>query len=476
MSELVANNAVQKVEKLLNRAKFDEIGTFSEKSVTVQPSETGKLIPRFWTEIIKHQESAALEGCLIVMVRIPDNDPSLDTMYKCDLLISSRDLNECNFRKLLGNCLLSHSSNVYIEVSDLTLRGSERLMALLRDFQSLFDNRIVVVLVSKLSCVSSKVFSRFTAVTIESDYVETAPKHENKKRKFSPSHERESDEWKIKFEESEKKRKEMEESVSKFRHLESEHNKLENDYESLKNDLLISKSKMEEKDLALSKEAADNRSKLEDERKGKREEAAELQEEHEALLNESDAKYKNLEEEFNDLKKKLVNVQSEIDEHKLLEDKLNKVNTELKDENKQLGDEILKLKKNDTVGAESSSDVVNDNLGDENGARSSKSMEASDSEITKENVELIKNKISRIKAKCPSAGSHEILRKCFKKLHFDVKFSNKLYCDDSFVCTMHIIEIDDGYEQLINKKWVGNGKSKKIAKMEAFLSFIKCME
>ena len=145
MTELVARSSVQKVEKFLNRAKFDDLGDFSEKSVTVQPSsiKKNKLIPRFWSEITKCQESETCDECLIVALRIPDDDQCLD-LYNCDLLITARDLNECNFRKQLGKCLLTDNSTIYIEISNLTIRGSERLIAILRDFKALFDNRVCV--------------------------------------------------------------------------------------------------------------------------------------------------------------------------------------------------------------------------------------------------------------------------------------------------------------------------------------------
>ena len=491
MTELAARSSVQKVEKFLNRAKFDELGEFHEKSVTVQPSsrKKGKLIPMFWSEITKYQESETCDECLIVALRISDDDHSLD-FYNCDLLITARDINECNFRKQLGKCLLTENSTVYIEISNLTIRGSDRLMAILRDFKALFDNRVCVVLISNLSCVSSKVFSRFAVREIDVETAET-PKNASKKRKASPSDE---SELLSKLEESENVvlvlRKEMQLSGSQFRNLETLHEKLQQEYEAVKNEAATShskNSKMEDKLQAMIKEQAVNQSKMEEERDILRRQTddmiTKMKEKHDAAVNESNFNHKRLVEELDDLKKINVDVQSEIEEYKLKETDLNKVNIELKEKNEHLEDEMLKLRNNVNVGVESVPDVDN-NLAErrpllkENETRQSNSTEAvnMDLEISRERAQLIKMKISKIRAECHTAGSHEILRKCFKKLVCDVKFSHKPYCEDSFVCTMKIVEIDQGYENFTKVKWEGKGKSKKIAKREAFLSLIKSIE
>ena len=491
MTELLARSSVQKVEKLLNRAKFDELGDFCEKSVTVQPStrKKGKLVPRFWGEITKCQESKTCDECLIVALRIPDDDQSL-YLYNCDLLITARDINDCNFRKQLGKCLLNENSTMYIEVSNLTIRGSDRLMAILRDFQALFDNRVCVVLISKLSCVSSKVFTRFTAREIE---IETAdpPKNASKKRKSSLSDE---SDLLSKLEESENVvlvlRKELQLSGSQFRNLETLHEKLQQEYEVVKNEAAAShskNSKLEDKLQATIKVQAVNKSKMEEERDILRVEAdamiTKMKEKHDAEVSESKSNQKKLVEELVDLKKKNVDVQSEIEEYILKETLLNKVNIELKEKHEHLEDEMLKLRNNVEAVVEPIPDVDNNiaersSLEKENETRPSNSTGAvnMDPEIGTERAQLIKLKISKIRAECPTAGSHEILRKCFKKVHYDVKFSSKPYCEDSFVCTMQIVEIEQGYESLTKCKWEGKGKSKKIAKKEAFLSLLKSIE
>ena len=96
---------------------MDEIGNFDSESKTVQPkTSTKQHPPNFWNKILRAcDRPSGPQNCLIVTLFAPKNM----LLYKCDLLISSEDLNNCFFYKQLGRCLLKESPVIYINVSNV---------------------------------------------------------------------------------------------------------------------------------------------------------------------------------------------------------------------------------------------------------------------------------------------------------------------------------------------------------------------
>ena len=145
ISKVKARAAVKNVVIFIKKAQEDELGSFSLKSSTSQP--TARFMsepPEFWKEILKHCDSRSDDGCLIVSL----TEEKKRCLYKCDLLISSDDLNSCTFHKQLSRCLLKKKSVIYIDALKLTIRGHERALNILRDCKALFDDRVWLILLS----------------------------------------------------------------------------------------------------------------------------------------------------------------------------------------------------------------------------------------------------------------------------------------------------------------------------------------
>ena len=103
------------------------------------------------------------------------------------------------------------------------------------------------------------------------------------------------------------------------------------------------------------------------------------------------------------------------------------------------------------------------------GNKAAKDVVKINSEIAKQ----MKLKIYEVEEKWADAGPCEILKRCFNKFEFSVKFSDKVYSRDMFVCTLKIDGIDDGFEQCMERCWIGKENSKKLAKKNAFILFLK---
>ena len=142
--------AVESVTNFIKRAKADELGNFPNKSRTSQPSNmSGGIEPDFWKEFVQYSEEHSGES---LVFSVPGQQ-NLSTLFKCDLLLSSVDLNSCYFHQKLGKCMIKNNSVIYIEVDKLSIRGSERLLGIVSDMKKLFDGRCWVILLkpSKIS-------------------------------------------------------------------------------------------------------------------------------------------------------------------------------------------------------------------------------------------------------------------------------------------------------------------------------------
>ena len=100
----------------------------------------------YWEQVLNLRNDISQLTSVIVSVSFC----GLDEMefYQCDLLLTSADINRCNFRRQLGTSLLKDNCIIYVEVSKLTVRGETRLLGLLRDLKRLFSKRVLLVLFS----------------------------------------------------------------------------------------------------------------------------------------------------------------------------------------------------------------------------------------------------------------------------------------------------------------------------------------
>lgn len=77
------------------------------------------------------------------------------------LVISSSDLNSCSFAKGLANILFQDRCNIFIETSNLSKGGQNRLKLIIDDMLALFDNRVRIILCGKKSCLEEVTEKRF---------------------------------------------------------------------------------------------------------------------------------------------------------------------------------------------------------------------------------------------------------------------------------------------------------------------------
>ena len=165
--------AVESVTKFIKRAKADELGNFPTKSRTSQPSNmSGGIEPEFWKDFVKYSEENSGES---LVFSVPGQQ-NLSALFKCDLLLSSVDLNSCYFHQKLGKCMIKNNSVIYIEVDKLSIRGSERLLGIVSDMKKLFDGRCWVILLKPSKICLAKEVSDL----IDVSWVEVAPPPQKK--------------------------------------------------------------------------------------------------------------------------------------------------------------------------------------------------------------------------------------------------------------------------------------------------------
>ena len=177
----VVDDSVHSVTEFLHKGKTDELGEFASKSRTTQPRSNRRATPapKFWKHIVNAAECHT-GGSLIISISVEN----CSDHYKSDLLLSSDDLNSCNFHKKLAKCLVKETSVVYIEVNKTTIRGSARLLSILKDVKQLFDSRIWVVLITGEKPLSDDV-SKLVDFSLSDKFLESSLPPPSKKRKVN---------------------------------------------------------------------------------------------------------------------------------------------------------------------------------------------------------------------------------------------------------------------------------------------------
>ena len=137
---------IQSVMRFLYKGQCDVIGKLEEvsKAKVHAARNNAAGTPLYFSEFEKFLEGRSKECAVIVSVE----KEKFRSYFKSDLVLSSKDINECDFSFLLGTCLAEKSSNIYIECDDLNRRGLQRLLAILKDITSYFDRRVCIFLVT----------------------------------------------------------------------------------------------------------------------------------------------------------------------------------------------------------------------------------------------------------------------------------------------------------------------------------------
>ena len=133
--------------KFLFLGKADSRGEFTEssKSKEKKPLSSSLITPSYYSEMKSYFETDSSESVIIVSI----SNIKFSEVYKCDLNLTSRDLNYANFSLQLASCLTLPSSTIFIECSNLKKRGLMRLVEILKRLKALFDNSVRVILTSE---------------------------------------------------------------------------------------------------------------------------------------------------------------------------------------------------------------------------------------------------------------------------------------------------------------------------------------
>lgn len=141
------NDSIDRVSALLLKGKKDELGDFKLKSKTEQPNTCSfqATPPEYWVKISAFANSEHTGRCLVASVQ---DENSCIEYFKSDLFLSGNDFNECYFHKRLANCLVKERCTIYMMMTELSIRGRERLISLLRDCRKILDERCWIIIVS----------------------------------------------------------------------------------------------------------------------------------------------------------------------------------------------------------------------------------------------------------------------------------------------------------------------------------------
>ena len=388
--------AISKVDGILKKAKFDECG------VSMKPVSTNKQIeyrkldeePDYWQRILTVQKCSSQMSCVIATMTLRG---SLE-FYACDLLVSSENLTNGNFRKQFGNCLLKESCVIYFEVTNITPRGQSRLISLLEGCKELFDKRVVLVIYSETSM--PRIIADFSQVTIElSKYPNHSKKLKLGKSSTAPL---ETSEFRLNLEQ------EVINARSEIARLEAE---LATDSESI--DKLTSENVQLKFDL-------------------------------DACRNELTITLKRAEDQKEALLLKETELASALEQ--------------------------LKEKEGSPLDDNSSVDIVGSATGIRaDGGNYSK---VKDKEI----FEKLKSRLNQVEEVFVDASPMEIVRRTLVDFQFNVSFSGKILAKDDFNCTVRIISIERDLLYYMNTEWIGKGRSKRLAKYDAFKNLLYNMK
>ena len=407
VTKVQARMAVQDVNQLLLKTKSDELGAFTGSSKTSFAKTFTK--PSFWKEISNELHSGRKE-CFVVSFGNNKN-----VFYDCDLLISSTDLNSCDFSLQFSKCLLMDKSTIYIDVSDISIRGKQRLMGLLRDMKKFFDQRVLIILSQKNSSELPSSLADYVELYFDvSTEISSPPVSKRSKVCSSPVDQDKNTEEDIHYNESLDNHK-----------IGSQYKELKANLDKLRNDLV-------HKDIEL--------------------------ENLQAVSSEMKNRIENLEAENSKLKNDLADEVGKTKHHeKIIEDRENIIKS-VKAQNSVLKETISHLDK--SVNCETRTEVSNNVT----------------PHIERNLSRDIKSELSIAERKHPNAGPCEILHTVLKQLRCFATFSDKKYCKDVFHCTVQINDIDKGFEHLKNTPWKGSGQSKKQAKNDALLSCVRALK
>ena len=456
-------DAVESVTKFMHKAKADIIGDFPSKSRTVQPSTDMRAkAPEFWKDIVNYSDIHT-GGCLTVSISGQINIAASD--YKCDLLLSSDDLNSCYFHRKLARCMINERFVMYIEVTKLTIRGSERLLGMLKDCRKLFDSRCWIILLTGKNTLSQDI-TKLVDLSLSEDMTESLAPSSKKFKNNNYEISSKTDELKTMNEKLNASKNDvvrfqvqLQEVIGNESKLLSENQELKKKLDGFKTVIDIRNNDIKQLDIQL----------------------------QEAIVNES-----KLLSENQELKKKLDEFKTVID---IGNTDIKQLDIQLKDstekiaglsfKNKALSNEVQKLRSLGNCQAKSLPDVSESNSpqtvpnATQTSPKKQTKIKQQHTKLDKKTMEVeiskkLKLKILEIEEKFVNAGPAEILHRSCNKFEYEAKFSVKLNVSDNYICTLKIKSCD--LEQYSRNNWEGRGRSKAVAKADAMLSLLNTIK
>ena len=94
----------------------------------------------------------------------------------------------------------------------------------------------------------------------------------------------------------------------------------------------------------------------------------------------------------------------------------------------------------------------------------------------KATFEKLKLRLNQIQENFVDSSPMEIVRRTLVDFQFNVSFGGKILAKDDFTCTVKIITIERDLLCYINTEWIGKGRSKKLAKYDAFKNLLSDMK
>ena len=492
---------VEEVMKFLFMAQADNRGGFKEISKSKdKKSLSSSVPPSYYSEMNSYFENNSSESVIIVSI----SNINLSEVYKCDLMVTSRDLNYSDFSLQLANCLNLPSSTIAMECSNLNKRGLMRLLAFMKKMKLLFDSRVRVILISATELPVE--VDEFCAIDFSSS--ESPCKKAKLNLPSKVNEDENSKSYKIKsFAENDSRSSENRYLIEEMKtlkcnkdSLELNHNRLQVEYDKMKltQEILTAerdhlkvenKDVMDERDILeaendglklVNKSFKENIRGLQMENKKLQEERNNYKIDKEALeiirddMKEERDKLKvdnscmNVERET--VLVNLENIRAErdrlIEERNLLKGDIDRRRDCLEKEQTALVQERDDLLKERDCLKERSDNLEENNL--------SKIMPSNSGRNVSYNpslqVESLKNVINGNKISMPKANAPELVQKSIPKLH--IKPTVEGGGEDSWTFTASILKPEFLNNEVKLRVFVGNGSSKKMAKTRAFENLI----
>ena len=111
-----------------------------------QPGSGEGVFDKLWAALSEFEGTRQYDTCVIVSVSEQNVAHCVKAADRDTLVVTAADLNRRNFSHELGKLLLGSSPNICLETEGLDVEGTNRLASILEKADSLFDNRLRLVL------------------------------------------------------------------------------------------------------------------------------------------------------------------------------------------------------------------------------------------------------------------------------------------------------------------------------------------